>query len=49
MKTALTLSGSIRRGSFNRVLQLHVGRQLKEAGVALTELDLADFPMPIFN
>lgn len=49
MKTALTLSGSIRRGSFNRVLQLHVGRQLKEAGVAVTELDLADFPMPIFN
>ena len=49
MKTALTLSGSIRQGSFNRVLQLHVGRQLKEAGVAVTELDLADFPMPIFN
>ncbi len=49
MKTALTLSGSIRRGSFNRVLQLHVGRKLLEAGVELSELDLADFPMPIFN
>ncbi|MFD2647868.1 NADPH-dependent FMN reductase [Devosia albogilva] len=49
MKTALTLSGSIRRGSYNRVLQLHVGRKLREAGVAVNELDLADFEMPIFN
>jgi chromate reductase len=49
MKTALTLSGSIRKGSYNRVLQRHVGRKLGEAGVAVTELDLGDFPMPIFN
>jgi NAD(P)H-dependent FMN reductase len=49
MKTALTLSGSIRRGSFNRVLQTHVGRKLSEAGVAVTSLDLSDFPMPIYN
>ena len=49
MKTALTLSGSIRQGSYNRVLQLHVGRSLRSAGVEVTDLDLADFPMPIFN
>jgi len=49
MKTALTLSGSIRKGSENRKLQLHVGRKLAEAGVDVTNLDLTDFPMPIFN
>jgi NAD(P)H-dependent FMN reductase len=49
MKTALTLSGSIRQGSWNRVLQRHMGRKLAEAGVEVTELDLGDFPMPIFN
>lgn len=49
MTTALTLSGSIRKGSHNRVLQAHVGRKLEAAGVAVTEIDLGDFPMPIFN
>lgn len=49
MRTALTLSGSIRTGSYNRLLQHHVGRKLSEAGVAVTNLDLGDFPMPIFN
>ncbi|MBJ3786627.1 NADPH-dependent FMN reductase [Devosia sediminis] len=49
MKTALTLSGSIRKGSYNRVLQQHMGRKLGAAGVAVTEIDLADFDMPIFN
>jgi Predicted flavoprotein len=49
MKTALTLSGSIRKGSDNRKLQLHMGHKLAEAGVEVTDLDLGDFPMPIFN
>lgn len=49
MKTALTLSGSIRKGSYNRVLQQHMGRKLTAAGVAVTEIDLSDFDMPIFN
>lgn len=49
MKTALTLSGSIRKGSWNRVLQQHMDRKLEEAGIAVTSLDLADFPMPIFD
>jgi chromate reductase len=49
MKRALTLSGSIRKGSENRRLQVHMGRRLREAGAEVTDLDLADFPMPIFN
>ncbi|WEK04161.1 MAG: NAD(P)H-dependent oxidoreductase [Candidatus Devosia phytovorans] len=49
MKTALTLSGSIRQGSFNQLLQAHVGRKLEAAGVSVNAISLADFPMPIFN
>lgn len=49
MKTALTLSGSIRAGSLNRLLQQHMDRRLAEAGLAVTSLDLGDFAMPIFN
>ncbi|KFC68691.1 NADPH-dependent FMN reductase [Devosia sp. LC5] len=49
MPTALTLSGSIRTGSYNRLLQAHIGRKLEAAGVTVTALDLADFDMPIFN
>ena len=49
MTTVLTLSGSIRKGSQNRKLQQHVGRQLAAAGAAVTEIDLGDFEMPIFN
>jgi NAD(P)H-dependent FMN reductase len=48
-KTALTLSGSIRTGSYNVILQHHLGRKLREAGVEVTDLDLGDFPMPLFN
>jgi chromate reductase, NAD(P)H dehydrogenase (quinone) len=49
MKTALTLSGSIRKGSWNRVLQQHMDRKLAAAGVSVNSIDLTDFPMPIFN
>jgi NAD(P)H-dependent FMN reductase len=49
MPTALTLSGSIRKGSYNRMLQKHVGRKLAQAGVDVNEIDLADFEMPVFN
>lgn len=49
MLTALTLSGSIRKGSHNRVLQAHMGQKLEAAGVAVTAIDLGDFDMPIFN
>lgn len=49
MPTALTLSGSIRKGSYNRLLQHHVGEKLSAAGVTVTAIDLGDFGMPIFN
>lgn len=49
MPTALTLSGSIRKGSYNRMLQKHMGKKLAEAGVEVNEIDLADFEMPVFN
>ncbi len=48
-KTAITLCGSIRRGSVNEILRRHVSGQLSAAGVAVTDLSLADFDMPIFN
>lgn len=49
MPNALTLSGSIRNGSYNRLLQAHVGGKLEAAGVSVTAIDLGDFEMPIFN
>jgi chromate reductase len=49
MTSALTLCGSLRRGSINEVLRRHVSQQLREAGVAVTDLSLADFEMPLFN
>ncbi|SFB96221.1 NADPH-dependent FMN reductase [Devosia psychrophila] len=49
MTTALTLSGSIRQGSYNRLLQQHVGRKLEETGVTVNAIELGDFAMPIFN
>ena len=49
MTTALTLSGSIRKGSYNRMLQAHMGRRLEAAGVSVNAIDLGDFDLPIFN
>jgi NAD(P)H-dependent FMN reductase len=49
MPTALTLSGSIRQGSFNKMLQAHMDRKLEAAGVSVNSIDLGDFPMPIYN
>jgi chromate reductase len=48
-KTAITLCGSLRTGSINEVLRRHLSQKLREAGVAVTDLDLADFAMPVFN
>ena len=49
MTKALTLSGSIRDGSLNRLLQHDMSERLRERGVEVTEIDLGDFPLPIFN
>ena len=47
--TAITLCGSLRKGSINEVLRRHMSMKLREAGVKVTDLDLSDFEMPIFN
>lgn len=49
MITAITLSGSIRSGSLNRLLQQDMSERLRARGVTVTEIDLASFPLPIFN
>lgn len=48
-RTAITLCGSLRTGSINEVLRRHMSKKLREAGVVVTDLSLADFEMPIFN
>ncbi|MDB5540162.1 MAG: NADPH-dependent reductase [Devosia sp.] len=48
-KTAITLCGSLRKDSINEVLRRHMSAKLRDAGVVVTDLDLADFAMPIFN
>lgn len=49
MPTALTLCGSIRTGSVNKMLQDIVDARLAAAGVAVNAISLKDFEMPIFN
>jgi NAD(P)H-dependent FMN reductase len=48
-KTAITICGSLRKDSINEVLRRHMSNKLREAGVEVTDLDLADYDMPIFN
>ena len=48
-RTAITICGSLRKDSINEVLRKHMSAKLREAGVEVTDLDLADFDMPIFN
>ena len=48
-RTAITICGSLRTGSINEVLRKHMSMKLREAGVDVTDLDLKDFEMPIFN
>src|SRR5690606_38231539 len=48
-RTAITLCGSLRQDSINEILRRHMSMKLREAGVAVTDLSLADFDMPLFN
>jgi NAD(P)H-dependent FMN reductase len=48
-RSAITLCGSLRTGSVNEILRRHMSARLREAGVAVTDLSLADFEMPVFN
>jgi NAD(P)H-dependent FMN reductase len=49
MKTAITLCGSLRKNSINEVLRRHMSQKLREADVAVTDLDLGEFEMPVFH
>jgi NAD(P)H-dependent FMN reductase len=48
-RTAITICGSLRKDSINEVLRRHMSMKLREAGVEVTDLDLNDYPMPLFN
>lgn len=45
----LALAGSTRRDSFNRKLVGNAVKGATEAGAAVTQVDLKDFPLPIFD
>lgn len=45
----LVFAGSTRSGSFNRRLCEVVARRLDERGVAVTQLELRDHPLPIYE
>lgn len=49
MTQILTLSGSIRRGSYNQQLADLMSTLLRDAGADVKEINLGDFAMPIFN
>lgn len=48
-KTAITICGTLRKDAINEVLRRHMSAKLGEAGVEVTDLDMHDFPMPIFD
>jgi NAD(P)H-dependent FMN reductase len=45
----LVFSGSARSGSYNKLLASASTRALQSAGAEVTLIDLADFPMPVYN
>jgi chromate reductase, NAD(P)H dehydrogenase (quinone) len=45
----LAFAGSLRKGSYNKQLVRVAARFARDAGAEVTELDLADHPMPIFD
>ena len=48
-KTAITIAGSIRTGSYNEILRRYVSRKLRDAGCVVEDINLRDYPMPIFD
>lgn len=48
-KTAVTVCGSIRTGSYNEILRRYVSLKLRQAGVAVEDINLRDYPMPLFD
>ncbi len=49
MRKVVTVCGSIRAGSVNEILRRHVSAKLRAAGAEVEDIDLADYPMPVFN
>lgn len=45
----ISFSGSIRTGSYNRTLVTAASKAVREAGAEVEQIDLADYPMPIYN
>jgi chromate reductase len=45
----LAFAGSLRKDSYNKMLVQAAARCAREAGAEVTELDLADYPLPIFD
>ena len=45
----LAFAGSVRNGSVNRQLLDHAAGVVREQGLAVTTVDLADYPLPLFN
>lgn len=49
MPKILAFSGSVRKGSYNQKLVKIAASGAKQAGVDVTVINLADYPMPLFN
>jgi NAD(P)H-dependent FMN reductase len=45
----LAFAGSARAGSFNKKLIAAASHMAREAGAQVTQIDLADFPLPIYH
>lgn len=45
----LAFAGSLRQGSFNKKLIRIAIRSAEEAGADVTHIDLADYPLPVYN
>ena len=48
-KTAITICGSLASDSINEVFRRHMSGKLRDAGVEVTDLDMHDYLMPIFD
>lgn len=49
MPKVLAFAGSIRTGSFNQMLIKVAAERVRKAGLEVTLIDLADYPLPLYN
>jgi len=45
----IAFAGSLRTGSYNKALAVNLAAGARDAGAEVRILDLADFPMPVYN